>query len=177
MDKTTTDSIRFLGCYWTCQKVLSKRGDSWWSNNIYYGKQGLEDTLDTAVNKTWVWRREPGARTQPSWREKQIKIEKVALSARLTREDKVMLSLKKSWSLASLIYLNDLLLVETFVLPAMIPVSLKNPEFFWGKLEGMIGVQVISYCCYQTLPLSVVLGIKWSSDHSIAELKVNKIKL
>ena len=48
------------------------------------------------MNKTWVWRREPGARTQPSWGEKQIKIEQVTLSARLTREDKVMLSLKKS---------------------------------------------------------------------------------
>ena len=48
------------------------------------------------MNKTWLWRREPGARTQPSWREKQIEIEQVTLSARLTREDKVMLSLKKS---------------------------------------------------------------------------------
>ena len=28
----------------------------------------------------------------PPWREKQIKVEQVALSARLTREDKVMLS-------------------------------------------------------------------------------------
>ena len=34
----------------------------------------------------------PGARTPPPWREKQIKIEQVALNARLTREDKVMLS-------------------------------------------------------------------------------------
>ena len=37
-------------------------------------------------------RREPGARTPPTSREKQIKIEQVGLSACLTRENKVMLS-------------------------------------------------------------------------------------
>ena len=39
----------------------------------------------------------------------------------------------------------DLLLKEKYVLPAMTPVSLKSPEFLGGKLEGMIGVRVISY--------------------------------
>ena len=86
---------------------------------------------------------------------KKIEIEQVALSARLTREDKVMLSCLNS--MTSLIlelktrevlrdwYLNHLLLEEKFVLPATTPVSLKNPEFLQGKLEGLIGVQVISY--------------------------------
>ena len=37
-------------------------------------------------------RRKPGVRTPPPSREKQIKIEQVGWSARLTREDKVMLS-------------------------------------------------------------------------------------
>ena len=31
------------------------------------------------------------------------------------------------------------------MLPAMTPVSLNTPEFLRGKLERMIGVQVISY--------------------------------
>ena len=66
----------------------------------------------------------------------------------------------------------------------MTPVSLKSPEFLRRKLEGMIGVRVISYLlpdvspfrcscfktiwvCYENFPYS---------DHSSAKLKVNKIK-
>ena len=40
----------------------------------------------------WVCQRKPGARTPPPWQEKQIKIERVVLSAHLMRADKVMLS-------------------------------------------------------------------------------------
>ena len=74
-------------------------------------------------------RRKPGVRTPPPSREKQIKIEQVGWSARLTRrEDKVMLSCFNSISREVLLdwYLNDLLLEEKFVLPAMTPVSLKK---------------------------------------------------
>ena len=93
-------------------------------------------------------RRRPGARTPPPSREKQIKIEQVGLSARLTRGDKVMLSCFNSITREVLLdwYLNDLLLEKKFVLPAMTPVSLKKKkknEFLRGKLEGMIGFQVI----------------------------------
>ena len=68
-------------------------------------------------------RRKPGARTPPPPREKQIKIEQVGLSARLTREDKVMLScfnsmtsFRKTREVFLDWYLNDLLLEEKFVL-------------------------------------------------------------
>ena len=76
---------------------------------------------------------------------KKIEIEQVALSARLTREDKVMLSLKKSWSLAWLISWRSF--IGRNICPAGYDsgFSKKNPEFLRGKLEGMIGVQVISY--------------------------------
>ena len=86
-------------------------------------------------------------RTPPPSREKQIKIEQVGLSACLTREDKVMLLCFNSISREVLLdrYLNDLLLEEKFVLPPITPVSLKKTEFLQGKLEGMIGVQFISY--------------------------------
>ena len=79
------------------------------------------------------------------------------------------------------------------MLPAMTPVSLKKKtEFLRGKLEGMIGVQVISYLFVFSLSVVLDLALKpygsvtrtsrtkarfWSSDRSIAELKVNKIKL
>ena len=74
----------------------------------------------------------------------------------------------------------------------MTPVSLKSPEFLRGKLEGMIGVRVISYLFVFSLSVVLDLALKrygsvtrtsrtkarfWSSDRSIAELKVNKIKL
>ena len=74
----------------------------------------------------------------------------------------------------------------------MTPVSLKSPEFLRGKLEGMIGVRVISYLLVFSLSVVLDLALKrygsvtrtsrtkarfWSSDRSIAELKVNKIKL
>ena len=45
------------------------------------------------------------------------------------------------------------------MLPVMTPVSLKKPEFLRGKLEGVIGVQVISYLL-PDFPLSVVLALK-----------------
>ena len=88
-------------------------------------------------------RRKPGARTPPPPREKQIKIEQVGLSARLTREDKVMLScfnsmtsFRKTREVLLDWYLNDLLLEEKFVLPAMTPVSLKKKQISsretWG---------------------------------------------
>ena len=104
------------------------------------------------MKRTWVCRRKPGARTPPPWRENQIKIEQVALSARLTREDKVMLScfnfltsFRKTREVLLDWYLIDLLWKEKYVLPATTSVSLKSPEFLRGKLEGMIGVRVISY--------------------------------
>ena len=48
--------------------------------------------LEGILKKTCVCQRKPGAKTPPPWQEKQIKIEQVSLSARLTREDKVLLS-------------------------------------------------------------------------------------
>ena len=133
------------------------------------------------VNKTWVWRREPGARTQPPWREKQIKIEQVALSARLTREDKVMLSLKKSWSLAWLISWRSF--IGRNICPAGYDsgFSKKKPEFLRGKLEGMIGVQVISYllpdlspfCCSCLKTIFRPLH-RWTESEQNKIIKVNK---
>ena len=91
--------------------------------------------------------------------EKQIKIEQVALSACLTRKDKVMLSCLNS--MTSFRKTRELLLDWCLIdpLPAMNPVSLKSPEFLRGKLEGMIGVRVISYLL-PDFPLSVVLALK-----------------
>ena len=78
-------------------------------------------------------------------------------------------------------YLNDLLLVETFVPPAMIPVSLKDPEFLWGKLEGMMGVQVISYLLPDFTPfrcswLKTIFRPlhRWTESEQNKIIKVNK---
>ena len=88
------------------------------------------------------------------------------MSARLTREDKIMLSclnfmtsFRKTRELLLDWCLIDLLLKEKYVLPAMNPVFLKSPEFLRGKLEGMIGVRVISYLL-PDFPFSVVLALK-----------------
>ena len=81
-----------------------------------------------------------------------VTFEEIALSARLRREDKVMLSclnsmtsFRKTRVVLRDWYLIDLLLKEKYVLPAVTPVSLKSPEFLRGKLVGVIGVQVISH--------------------------------
>ena len=106
-------------------------------------------------------RRKPGARTPPPSGEKQIKIEQVGLSARRTREDKVMLSCFNSISHEVLLdwYLNDLLLEDKFVLPANTPVSLKKkPNFFEGNLRVWSEFSLSAICC-QTFSLSVVLDL------------------
>ena len=144
------------------------------------------------VKRTWVCQSKPGARTPQPWQEKQIKIEQVMLSARLTREDKVMLSsFRKTLEVLLDWYLNNLLLEEKFALPVMTPVLLKKPNFFEGNLRVWSEFRLSAICC-QTFPLSVALALKrygsvmrtsrakarfWSSDHSITELKLNKIKL
>ena len=47
------------------------------------------------------------------------------------------------------------------MLPAMTPVSLKkNHKFLRGKLEGMIGVQVISYLLVFSLSVVLDLALK-----------------
>ena len=93
-------------------------------------------------------------------------------------------------------YLNDLLLQEKFVLPAMTPVSLKTTEFLRGKLEGMSGVQVISYLlpdfspfhcpcfktiwfCYENFPYlgEILIFIplhRWTESEQNKIIKVNK---
>ena len=112
---------------------------------------------DLKITWTWQWRKRGFA--EKAWSEdtatlagkQQIKVQQVALSARLTREDKVtlscvnsMTSFRKNGEVLLDWYLNDVLLEENFVLPAMTPVSLNTTEFLRGKLEGTIGVQVIS---------------------------------
>ena len=159
---------------------------------------------DLKIHWTWRWRKRGFA--EKAWNEDaatlagklQIKVEQVALSARLTREDKVtlscvnsMISFRKTCEVLLDWYLNDLLLEEKFVLPAMTPVSLKTTEFLRGKMDGMIRVQVISYFLPDVPPF-LVLALKlygsvmrtshtkarfWSSDPSITELKVNKKEL
>ena len=161
---------------------------------------GIRD-LKIPWMRWWRERRKPGA----SWRrhlhgkndsrEKQSKIEQVGLSARLTREDKVMLScfnsmtsFRKTREVLLDWYLNDLVLEEKFVLPAMTPVSLKKrPNFFKENLRVWSEFRLSAICC-QTFSLSVVLDLAlkrygsvmrtsrtkarfWSSDRSIAELK------
>ena len=94
---------------------------------------------DLKITWTWRWRKRGFA--GKAWNEDaatlagklQIKVEQVALSARLTREDKVtlscvnsMMSFRKTREVLLDWYLNDLLLEEKFVLPAMTPVSLKK---------------------------------------------------
>ena len=156
---------------------------------------------DLKIPWTWCWRKRGFAEKAwsedtASWAGKlQIKVEQVSLSARLTRKDKVtlscvnsMTSFRKTREVLLDWYLNDLLLEEKFVLPAMTPVSLKTTEFLRGKLEGMMRVQVISYLL-PDIPPFLVLALKWygsvmrtshtkarfwSSDSSIAELKENK---
>ena len=112
---------------------------------------------DLKIPWTWCWRKRGFAEKAwsedtASWAGKlQIKVEQVSLSARLTRKDKVtlscvnsMTSFRKTREVLLDWYLNDLLLEEKFVLTAMTTVSLKTTEFLRGKLEGTIGVQVIS---------------------------------
>ena len=137
----------------------------------------LAAMLEGILKRTCICQRKPRAKTPPPWQEKQIKIEQVTLSARLTREDKAMLSsFRKTLEVLLDWYLNDLLLEEKFVLPAMTPVSLKKkPNFFEGNLRVWSEFRLSAIC--QTFPLSVVLALKRSADHSIAELKVNKINL
>ena len=120
---------------------------------------------DLKIPWTWRWRKRGFA--EKAWSEDaatlagklQIKVEQVALGACLTRENRVMLlrvnsmtSFRKTREVLLDWYLNDLLLEEKFVLPAMTPVSLKTTKFLRRKLEGMIGVQVISYLLPDFLP-------------------------
>ena len=70
-------------------------------------------------------------------------------SLHLGPQDTLDVALKKTWVCGESLergrrHLHDLLLEENFVLPAMTLVSLKATEFLPGKLEGTIGVQVIS---------------------------------
>ena len=162
---------------------------------------------DLKIPWTWRWRKRGFA--EKAWSEDaatlagklQIKVEQVALGACLTRENRVMLlrvnsmtSFRKTREVLLDWYLNDLLLEEKFVLPAITPVSLKKkPNFFEGNLRVWSEFRLSAICC-QTFSLSVVLDLAlkrygsvmrtsrtkarfWSSDRSIAELKVNKIKL
>ena len=132
------------------------------------------------MNKTWVWRREPGARTQPPWLEKQIKIEQVALSARLTREDNF--SLKKSWSLAWLISWRSF--IGRNICPAGYDSGFSKKKTrisSRAELEGMIGVQVISYLlpdfspfCFSRLKTIFRPLHRWTESEQNKIIKVNK---
>ena len=56
----------------------------------------------------------------------------------------------------------------------MTPVSLKSPEFLRGKLEGMIGVRVISYLF--VFSLSVVLDLALKRYGSVMRTSRTKVR-